>query len=64
MFSIGCIGKGIFGNEPVYKNLEEFKRDLEWLRKLNVRDINVFDVSGIMERGNKWFRVLEIYSGV
>ncbi len=64
MFSIGCIGKGIFGNEPVYKNLEEFKRDLEWLRKLNVRDINVFSVSGIMKKDDKWFRVLELYSGV
>jgi len=34
---------------------------LEWIKKLGIKDITVFNVSGIVERGKEWFGVLEEY---
>ena len=60
---LGCVGEGIFGNEPVYRNLKEFKRDLEWVKKMGVKNIVIFDISGLMNRRDRedWVEVLERY---
>ena len=60
---LGCIGKGIFGNEPVYRTLREFKRDLEWVKKMGVRNIVIFDISGLMGKEDRedWIEVLKEY---
>ena len=62
---LGCIGKGIFDNEPVYRNLKEFKRDLEWVKKMGVKNIVIFDISGLMNKEDReeWVEVLEKYIG-
>ena len=62
---LGCVGKGIFGNEPVYGNLEEFKRDLELVKKLGVKSVVIFDISGLMDKEDRkdWIEVLEKYIG-
>jgi hypothetical protein len=52
----------VFENEPIYENIEEFKEDLEWLKKLGIKNIVVFNVSGIVERGKEWFNVLEEFN--
>ena len=61
--AVGLIGTGIFGNEPVYKDLKEFKRDLEFVKKLKIDSIVVFELSGILKRENyeEWFKALELY---
>mgnify|MGYP001615220639 CR=1 FL=1 len=63
MFSIGCIGRGVFDNEPVYKNIREFENDLKWVKKLGVKNIVIFDVSGLMDKEDMkdWVKVLEEY---
>ena len=63
MIGLGCIGKGIFSNEPVYKSINEFKKDLEWVKKLCVKNISIFEVSGLMDRKDRerWFKLIKDY---
>ncbi|MFA4886833.1 MAG: hypothetical protein WC595_01345 [Candidatus Nanoarchaeia archaeon] len=63
MFAIGCVGPGIFGDEPFYKNLKAFEKDLRWFSESGVRNLVVFNLEGIMMRQNKeeWFKVLRAY---
>ncbi|MBI2673448.1 hypothetical protein HYX19_04250, partial [Candidatus Woesearchaeota archaeon] len=60
MFAIGCINKGIFGNEPIYKNLSEFKEDVQMLRCLGVRNIVIYSIEGLTGKQDteEWLRVL------
>src|SRR3989344_3556931 len=44
MFALGCIGAGIFGNERVYKNVNEFRKDLVIFLKLGVKHLVVFEI--------------------
>ena len=63
MFALGCIGPGIYGNERVYKNVNEFAEDLEMFNNLNVKNLVVFEVSGIMNRDNpkEWIEAIKGY---
>ena len=58
--AVGLIGTGVFGNEPVYKNLNEFKKDLEFVKELKVNSIVIFELSGILKRKDyeEWFNVI------
>ncbi len=53
VFGLGCTGKGIFGNEKTYKNMEQFKRDLSMMKGLGATKIVVFNIEGIMNREDK-----------
>lgn len=59
--AVGLIGTGIFGNEPVYKDLKGFKKDLEFVKKLKVDSVVVFELSGILKKDNceEWFNALK-----
>ncbi|MBS3149933.1 hypothetical protein J4455_04560 [Candidatus Woesearchaeota archaeon] len=63
MFALGCIGHGIYGNEPVYRNVGEFDYDLQMLNELCVKNLVVFEVSGIMNRSNpkEWINAIKEY---
>ena len=61
-FAIGLIGTGIFHNEPIYKDVSEMKRDIEFLKKRNVKKIVVFELSAITNRGKEWLKVIKDYS--
>lgn len=60
MFSLGCTGKGIIGDEKTYKTLEEFKRDVSWLQNLGVKNPVIFSLEGIMQRkdSKNWFKFI------
>ncbi len=60
MIAVGLISKGIFGNEPVYKNIKEFKKDLEFVRSLRINTIVIFELSGVLKKDNakEWFKCL------
>ncbi|MEM4245314.1 MAG: hypothetical protein QW404_01245 [Candidatus Nanoarchaeia archaeon] len=60
IFAIGCTGKGVFGNEKTYKNIEQFKRDLQMMKQLGARKIVVFNLEGIMQREDKKHWIEEI----
>jgi len=61
-FAVGLIGTGIFYNEPIYKNVSQMKRDIEFLKERNVKKIVVFELSAITKRGKEWLEVLKDYS--
>ncbi|MFH1972065.1 MAG: hypothetical protein ABIJ18_01155 [archaeon] len=58
-FAIGLIGKGIFNNEPIYKDIKEFKTDIEFLKRNKVKKVFIFELSSITKRGKQWLSVLK-----
>jgi len=44
--ALGCISEGVFGDEPVYKNVNEFKKDLKLIKKSLV----IFNLRGLLKR--------------
>ena len=59
--AVGLIGKGIFGNEPVYRNVKQLKNDIQFLRKEGVETLVFFNIEGISQRGEEWlYTSLEI----
>jgi hypothetical protein len=58
--AVGLIGTGIFGNEPIYKSVKEFEKDLKFLRSLNIDRIAIFELSWILKRRNskEWFKII------
>lgn len=63
MFAIGCLGPGIFGNEPIYSDINHFEKDLKWFSSLGVKNLVVFNLEGILQKENKeeWLMVLKKY---
>ncbi len=63
MFAIGCIGHGIFYSEPIYKNINEFDKDMKFLLKNNVKNIVIFELAGLMNRDNPelWLDKIKSY---
>jgi hypothetical protein len=41
-FALGLLDVGIFGNEPIYKNIKQFESDLEFLKKNKVEKVVIF----------------------
>ncbi len=60
MCSIGLIGRGILESEGIYKNIEEFKEDLEMVKG---RDIAIYSVESLMnkKRPEEWLKIIEDY---
>ncbi len=61
MFAVGCIGHGIFYNEPTYNNIKEFEKDLKFLLKNKVKNVVIFDLTGIMKKQNteEWLKIIK-----
>ncbi|MBI5872211.1 hypothetical protein HZB88_03945 [archaeon] len=59
--ALGLIGRGIFGNEHVYKDLTEFRRDIQFLKGIRVKNFAVFELAGILRRkdAEQWFGMLK-----
>ena len=63
LFAVGCIGHGIFGNEPTYTRTKELEKDIQFLIKNNVKNIAIFDLAGIMNKKNppEWINTIKKY---
>jgi len=61
MCSVGLIGKGILGNEKVYKNSSQFEEDLDAVNKIGIKRVAIYSIDGIMKRKNplEWFKVVK-----
>jgi len=44
--ALGCLSKGIYGDEPVYENVKEFKKDL----KIVKNGLVIFNLRGLLKR--------------
>ena len=50
IFAVGLLGHGIFGNEPVYKNVLQLRNDILWLKSFGVRAIAVYRLGAVLDR--------------
>ncbi len=60
MFAIGCLDKGIFGNEPIYKDISGFKEDILMLKNLGVNNIVIYSLEGLTKKKDmkNWLKVI------
>lgn len=63
MIAIGCTGPGIFSNEEAYKNKKEFKKDLDMINNLNVKNAVIFEFSSLSNKhdAKDWFNLIKSY---
>jgi len=63
MFSLGLLGPGIFGNEPVYHSINELKKDIEIVKNAGAKKIAIYSIERLQELKNpkRWIRELKSY---
>jgi len=63
-FTLGLIGTGIFNNEQIYKNIKQFKKDVNFFYKNKVKNLVLFELSGILKRKNpdQWINYIKTLS--
>jgi hypothetical protein len=49
--SLGAVGVGAFGDEPIYRSPAELARDVGVARAAGVEDLTLFDLGGVLLRG-------------
>ena len=61
MFSIGLIGTGILEREGIYKNVKQFKEDLEMVRDSGAEQVAIYSLDGILKRDNQeeWIKTIK-----
>ncbi len=50
--SVGCVGTGAFEDEPIYRTPEELAEDVAIARAAGITDLSLFDLGGVLSRGN------------
>lgn len=60
-FALGLIGTGIFRNEPIYNNLNEFKSEVEFFKSQGVRNLVIFELGALLKRENpeEWIKYIK-----
>ena len=63
MFSIGLIGPGILKNEKTYRNIEEFKQDLDMVNESKAEKVAIYSIEGLLKRENpeEWLSLVKDY---
>jgi hypothetical protein len=63
-FALGLIGQGIFGDEQIYKDINEFKKDVNFFYSQHVENLVIFELSAITKRENsdEWVSYLKSLS--
>ena len=59
-FALGLANHGIFGNEPEYRSIKEFARDVHWAKKMGIKKIVIYSIEGILKRKDaaSWLRIV------
>ncbi|MBU2496677.1 MAG: hypothetical protein KJ767_01300 [Nanoarchaeota archaeon] len=60
-FSIGLIGKGILQNEGIYKDIDEFKNDLDFMKTLKSKSVAIYSIDAIMKKPEEWINLISKY---
>lgn len=63
MCSIGLIGPGILKTEKIYKNITQFKEDLDMIKNLSVKKVAIYSLDSAMKRKDPklWFDLIKEY---
>lgn len=58
--SVGTVGTGIFGDEPVYRCVAELAEDVSIAKSIGIRSISLFDLKGVLARppAEAWLEAL------
>ncbi|WP_437491528.1 hypothetical protein WME75_15795 [Sorangium sp. So ce1014] len=48
--SVGAVGKGALGDEPVYRSVAELREDVAVAEAAGVQDLSLFDLGGVLAR--------------
>jgi hypothetical protein len=54
--AIGLIGPGIFGNEPIYKNINELQQDIQFLKQNSKTNLVFFNLESLSYKKRIWFK--------
>lgn len=54
--SLGAVGTGALGDEPVYRTLDELVDDVGIARAEGIDDLTLFDYGGVLARGEAWLQ--------
>jgi hypothetical protein len=59
--SLGLIGTGILQKEPIYKNINKFKKDLTTIKKIGIKNIAIYSLDSILKRKNpeNWLKLIQ-----
>ncbi|MBU2637344.1 MAG: hypothetical protein KJ955_00030 [Nanoarchaeota archaeon] len=60
-FALGLLAKGVYNAEPEYKNVKQFKKDIKFLQRNNVRNCVVYSIEGINQRKDpeEWVKAIK-----
>ncbi len=63
MFSIGLIGPGILQNEKTYRDINQFKQDLDMANESGVEKVAIYSIEGLLkrEKPEKWLGLVKNY---
>lgn len=61
-FAIGLIGPGVFKNEPVYRTVKEFEKDILFFKRLKVDTLVIYSLESLTQRGKEWFDIVQKFS--
>ncbi|MEJ7732153.1 MAG: hypothetical protein WKG00_23460 [Polyangiaceae bacterium] len=56
--SLGAVGTGALGDEPIYRSIDELVDDVAIARAEGIEDLTLFDYGGVLARGDDWLRAL------
>ncbi|MDD5177790.1 MAG: hypothetical protein PHT54_00705 [Candidatus Nanoarchaeia archaeon] len=58
--ALGCLNVGVFQNEGIYKSISEFKKDIEFMKKINIDKIVVFHLGGLFNKKDykEWLNLI------
>jgi len=61
MFSIGLIGTGILEKEGIYRNVKQFREDLEMVKDSGAKQVAIYSLDGILKRNNpeEWVKIIK-----
>ncbi|MDD5254113.1 MAG: hypothetical protein PHG05_03340 [Candidatus Nanoarchaeia archaeon] len=61
--ALGCLDVGIYGNEGIYKDIKELKKDMDYMQKLNIDKIVIFEISGLFNKKDykNWLNLIKSY---
>lgn len=64
MFSIGLIGTGILNTEGTYGSIEEFKRDLDFVKSFGIKAVAIYSIDSISKKteAEEWIKLIKDYS--
>lgn len=60
-FALGLLAKGVYNAEPEYKDVRQFKKDIRFLLRSNVRNCVIYSIEGINQRKDpeEWIKAIK-----